>query len=433
MKMAKAGALLSLLAMSGSMLAACGKSDGGSEGAASAKTDTTPIELVFHAGQSNWTEDMFWALYGNLIKKKFPYITPKFIQQSGSTVTLADRVASGEQIDLMLNTQNGTVDWILNNGLQFDLTPMIKESKFDLSRIDQSIINTQKDIAKGGMYAIPAFVQIPFMMYNRDIFDKFGVAYPKMGMTYDETYDMAVKMSRTDGGKKYFGVGVNFTFHVQTSQVPIDLLDLTTNKARSDDNLKRIINNFARFSMIPGYEASQFSNSENAFFKDQTLAMWMHFTNVARRAPDNLNWDAVSLPYYSDLKGMGPAADPYFLYVLATGKHKKQAFDVAAYLTTVEAQSELSKEGFTPVIRDKAVQDVFGKNNKNYAGRNVSAFFPEKLAAKPRFSPYGTIANNAAVAAFNDYVAGKKDLNTALRDYEQDANKKIDEEIAKKK
>lgn len=430
MKAIKAGALISLLAMSGSVLAACGDK---SDGAASPKEAEKPIELVFHAGQSNWTEDMFWALYGNLVKKKFPHITPKFIQQAGSKVTLADLIAAGEQIDLMLITQNGTVDWILNNGLQHDITPYIKESKFDLNKFDPSIINIQKDIAKGGIYALPVFVQIPFLLYNRDLFNKFGVAYPKMGMTWDETYDLAVKMSRTDGGTKYYGLAADLNFHVQTSQIPINLIDNATNKARQDPNLKRMIENFARFGKIPSYEASGFSNNEKAFYQDQTLAMWTHFTNVARRAPDTLNWDAVSLPYYSDYKGIAPAADPYFLYVLGNGKNKKQAFEVSAYLTTVEAQIEIAKEGFTPVIRDKAVQDAFGKNNKNYAGRNVAAFFPEKLAAKPPFSIYGTIANTNATNAYKDFVADKKDLNTALRDFEQETNKKIEEEIAKKK
>lgn len=431
MRTVKFGAILSLLAMSGSVLAGCGSKDGG--GAAKPGEEEKPIELVFHAGQSNWTEDMFWALYGNLIKKKFPNITPKFIQQAGSKVTLADLIASGEQIDLMLITQNGTVSWILNNGLQYDLSSYIKESKFDLSKFDPSIVNIQRDIAKGGIYALPVFVQIPFMLYNRDLFDKFGVAYPKMGMTWDETYDLAVKMSRTDGGNKYFGLGVNFNFHIQTSQVPVKLLDTTSNKAVADDNLKRVIDNFARFSMIPGYEASQFPDDEKAFFKDQNLAMWLHFTNVSRRIPDTVNWDAVSLPYYSDLKGIAPAADPYFLYVLGTSKYKKQAFEVSAFLTTVEAQTEIAKEGFTPVIKDKAVQEAFGKNNKNYAGRNVAAFFPEKLAAKTTFSPYRAIAETAATNAFNDFVAGKSDLNTALRTFEETTNKKIEEEIAKTK
>jgi multiple sugar transport system substrate-binding protein len=244
-------------------------------------------------------------------------------------------------------------------------------------------------------------------------------------------------MSRTEGGKKYYGLGTNMTFHFKTSQIPLSLVDPATNKARSDDKTRRVFDNFVRFFKIPSYEAnaamSKGGELENMFFKDQTLAMYPHFTNVSRRLPDNLNWDAVSLPYYSDAKGLAPAADPYFLYIMGNSKYKKQAFEVSAYLTTVESQIELAKEGFTPVIKDKAVQDAFGKNNKNYAGKNVSAFFPEKLAPAPSYSRYYSLADSSLLNAFSSVVLGAKDMNTALRDYEQEANKKIEEQMAMSK
>ncbi|TNJ64224.1 extracellular solute-binding protein [Paenibacillus hemerocallicola] len=437
MNILRSCAMLALLATGGAILAACGSGGGSGDLGAAKETTEKPIELVFHAGQSNWTEDMFWALYGNPIKKKFPHITPKFIQVSGSKITLGDLIAAGDQIDLMLVTTSGTADNILKYGLEYDISGLIKESKFDLNRFDPSIVNMQRDIAKGGMYGLPVFVQIPFMLYNRDLFDKFAVGYPKMGMTWDETYDLAVKMSRTEGGKKYYGLGTNMTFHFKTSQIPLSLVDPATNKARSDDKTKRVFDNFVRFFKIPSYEAnaamSKGGELENMFFKDQTLAMYPHFTNVSRRLPDNLNWDAVSLPYYSDAKGVAPAADPYFLYIMGNSKYKKQAFEVSAYLTTVESQIELAKEGFTPVIKDKAVQDAFGKNNKNYAGKNVSAFFPEKLAPAPSYSRFYTLADSSLLNAFSSVVLGAKDMNTALRDYEQEANKKIEEQMAMSK
>jgi multiple sugar transport system substrate-binding protein len=169
---------------------------------------------------------------------------------------------------------------------------------------------------------------------------------------------------------------------------------------------------------------------ENMFFKDQNLAMWPHYTNVARRIPENVNWDAAPMPYYSGAIGVAPAADTYFLFVTSTSKHKQQAFDVAAFLTQTEAQINLSKEGFTPIVRDKEVQDVFGKNYKTYSGKNVSAFFPAKLAPAAPYSRYYSTADSTLFTEFVNYVVGKKALNTALRDYQEAANKKIQEQIA---
>jgi ABC-type glycerol-3-phosphate transport system substrate-binding protein len=436
MKPCKTIAQLAFLAIVGTTLAGCGK-NGESAGSAQTvdpKKAEEPIELVFYGGQSNWTDEMFWSLYGNAIKKKFPHITPKFI--SNQDVKLKELVTGGVQIDLMLVTSTGTPAYIMGYKLENDISDVLKEIKFDFNRFDPSLFQMQRDIAKGGIYALPVFTQFPVLFYNRSLFDKFGVPYPKDGMTWDETYTLAGKMSRTDSGVKYYGFGTNMAFHFKNSQLPLTVVDRVTNKARSDDRTKQVFNNFSRLFTIPGYEwtaemTKTAVTQEKMFFKDQNLAMWSHYSNLSRRMPDTeiLNWDIVSLPYYAEAKGTAAPYDPYYLYVTSTTKHKKQAVEVGAFLTSVENQMELAKEGFTTVVRDKAVQDVFGSNNKNYKGKNIKAFFPEKVAAQSPYSPYYTQADAVLVNAFADVVTNKKDINTALRDYEEESNKKIEAQI----
>ncbi|CAG7644842.1 ABC transporter substrate-binding protein [Paenibacillus allorhizosphaerae] len=433
------GSLLLIVVMLGSLLAACSKTDPSSAPNApnaSAKAQE-PIELVFYGGQSNWTDEMFWALYGDPIKKKFPHITPKYI--ANTSTPLEQLITAGATIDLMLVTPAGTRRLVLDNKLHYDISGLIKESGYDLNRFDPSIVNAQRDIAKGGLYALPAFIQFPILFYNRSLFDKFGIPYPKSGMTWDEAYDLAVKMSRSVDGVKYYGLGTNATFHFKTSQLPLALVNPQTNKALNDDKVKRVTENLTRFFTVPGYEftekMSKGGDLEQMFFKDQTLAMYPHFTNVSRRLPDTelLNWDAVSLPYYPEAKGVAPAVDPYYLYVTSSSKYKKQAFEVSAFLTSLEVQMGLAKEGFTPAIRDKEVQAVFGKNNKNYEGKNIQAFFPEKFAPAPPFSPYYAIADTSLLTAISKVVTGKKDMNTALREYEEEANKRIEDQMKSEK
>ncbi|RKN77124.1 ABC transporter substrate-binding protein [Paenibacillus ginsengarvi] len=444
MKAYKKITMAALAAVIGASLAGCGKSGGESVGSAgSGSADKTkeeakqPIELVFYGGQSNWTDEMFWTLYGNAIKAKFPHITPKFI--SNQNVKLNQLITAGETIDLMLVTSTGTPAYILNYKLQTDISDTLKEIKFDLNRFDPSLINLQRDIAKGGIYALPVFTQFPMLFYNRSLFDKFGVTYPKDGMTWDEAYDLSVKMSRTDGGVKYYGFGTNLQFQMKTSQLPITLVDPTTNKARTDGKIKQVFDNFSRFFTIPDYVATvamaKGTATEAMFLKDQTLAMWSMYSNVSRRLPDTevVNWDVAAQPTYAEAKGVAPAFDPYYLYVTSTSKHKKQAVEVSAFLTSVENQMEIAKEGFTTVIRDKAVQDVFGSNNKNYKGKNIKAFFPEKVAAASPYSSYYTQADPVMLEKFSDVVTGKKDVNTALREFEEEANKKIEDQIRTEK
>jgi multiple sugar transport system substrate-binding protein len=380
---------------------------------------------------------MFWSLYGDQIKKKFPHITPKYI--ANTSTPIEQLITAGAMIDFMLVTPAGTRRLLIDNKLNTDLSDLIKETKFDLKRFDPTIVSMQQDIAKGGMYGLPAFIQFPILFYNKSLFDKFGVPYPKMGMTWDETYRLAASMSRTADGTRYYGFGTTPTFHYKTSQLPLALVNPQTNKALNNEKVKQVVENFSRFSMIPGYEfterMSRGSDLENMFFKDQTLAMYAHFTNVSRRLPDTeiLNWDAVSLPYYPEAMGVAPSVDPFYLYLTSMSKHKKQAFDVAAFLTSTEVQVGLAREGFTPAIRGKEVQDAFGKNNKNYSGKNVSAFFPDKFAEAPPFSPYYAIADTSLLTGVAKLVTGKADINTALREYEEEANKRIEDQIRSEK
>ncbi|MFC3769114.1 extracellular solute-binding protein [Paenibacillus sp. GCM10012303] len=393
-----------------------------------------PIEIVLYGGQSNWTPEMFDALYGNAIKKKFPHITPKLIPNS--SVPLDQLITAGTPFDLMLVTPSGTRRMVLDYNLETDLTEMIQASKFDLNRFDKTIIDTQRDIAKGGLYGLPAFTQFQVLFYNRTLFDKFGVPYPKAGMTYDELYDTAVKLSRLEGGIKYYGLGTNILWQYRTSQLPVELVNPKTNKSVFDDKVKTIFANWVRFFTIPGFEATdrmaKGSDLETMFFKDQTLAMYPHYTNVARRLPDTevLNWDVAPMPSYKEAPAIASSVDPYYLYVMSTSKQKQAAFEVAAYLTSQEVQIELAKEGFTPAINTPEVQAAFGQNNKNYKGKNIAAFFPDKFAAAPPFSPYYAIADTSIQAVFAEVVTGKKDVNTALREAEATSNKRIEEQIA---
>ncbi|MDF2651835.1 MAG: hypothetical protein K0Q73_7640 [Paenibacillus sp.] len=122
--------LIVLFAILGSLVAACNR-DGQDNAVKTVDPNEQPIELVFYGGQSNWTDEMFWALYGNLIKKKFPNITPKFIPNTKTP--LKNLVTTGETVDLMLVTTSGAKDNILDYNFQTDISDLIKESKYQCS------------------------------------------------------------------------------------------------------------------------------------------------------------------------------------------------------------------------------------------------------------------------------------------------------------
>jgi multiple sugar transport system substrate-binding protein len=52
-----------------------------------------------------------------------------------------------------------------------------------------------------GYYGLPRDFQTIVMFYNKDMFDKAGVAYPKAGWTWDDLRAMAKKLTISSGGK----------------------------------------------------------------------------------------------------------------------------------------------------------------------------------------------------------------------------------------
>lgn len=70
---------------------------------------------------------------------------------------------------------------------------LIKRHNIDLSRFEPSIISALEKMSGGGLYGLPLYNDRMALYYNKDIFDKFGVPYPKDGMTWDEVIELSIK------------------------------------------------------------------------------------------------------------------------------------------------------------------------------------------------------------------------------------------------
>lgn len=67
---------------------------------------------------------------------------------------------------------------------------------------DDAIEQRQKD---GHYYSLPAKKMTSTILYNKDMFDEAGVAYPDADWTYDEFLDAATKLTHGEGNNKVYG------------------------------------------------------------------------------------------------------------------------------------------------------------------------------------------------------------------------------------
>jgi multiple sugar transport system substrate-binding protein len=112
-------------------------------------------------------------------------------------------------------------------------------------------------------------------------------------------------------------------------------------------------------------------------------------------------------------------------------KSRDAAFQVLAYIASDEFQEWMGRTtAILPVSKnpDKLMQ-TFGADLPGFQGKNVKSLIPRTYAPLT-ITPYLTTGNSEMTTALKDYLGGK-DLNTALREAGERADKRIATEQGK--
>lgn len=392
-----------------------------------------PVELTFYRPNNGTTNEQFMDLMGSAIQTKFPNVTVKFIPWvTGSK--FEDVLSSGQDLDIVL-LSIGYVPQFSKFGLGYDLNDLIKQNNFDLSHLENTSVDFIKKFGSGAIYALPIFTTAEVLAYNKDIFDKFGVPYPKDGMTWDELYDLSKKLTRADGGIQYYGFMASMSHMLRVNQLSLPFVDPASGKPNIDtEEFRNLANNFSRFYSVNGVmpPKEKYNKEGDMFTKDRNLAMYAYFNSVAITAPSDMNLDMVTLPSFKEFPGVGSQMYPTYAGISSTSKHKEMAFEVLKYLTTDEMQTKFAKDGTgLPVVKNAKLIEAYGQDLPQLKGKNKQAGYPLKPAAITTKSLYDDLVEKQALNAFKDVIQGNADIITASRKASEQAVKDL--EAAKSK
>lgn len=434
-----------VLLLSAAVFAGCGGGEGsgmnGGESEAAEKQRPEPVELTVYYAGGAFGKDRFMEIYGNQIVQKYPYMSFKYLQSGtggGSEGTaLANAVATKTPIDILFTSTTRVPSQLIDFGLEYDISELITKHKFDLNALQPQTIDAVKAVGGGKLYGLPVAIPTSKLIYNRDLFDKFGVPYPKDGMTWDETFALAQRMTRNEGGVQYWGLTANITNLVQFNQLSAGFVDPTTNKSLLLDNKwQKFVSNIARFYSIPGIDPTvPWATQYKMFGEEGKVAMLVGNHSVSDTWP-LINWDLAKFPSFPDMPGVGGAPLGNFFGVTRISEHKDAAFQAIAYLTSAEYQIWASRKGFMegPSNKDSRIIAEFGKEIPYWQGRNAKALIPDKYAAPYALTSYDTVGTNPLTAQINKLIIGETpDVNTALRMAADEADKAIQTQISKTK
>ncbi|MCS7464703.1 extracellular solute-binding protein [Paenibacillus doosanensis] len=408
------------------MLAACSGEEKAAEnpGEAAAKTGEKPVTVKIY----QWvavSDDQWQQLFVEPVRKKYPYITlEQVVRGKGSNPD--ELVASGGFPDIF--TIANDVRAYTSLGLTQDMSQLMKQENVDVSRFDPALVERSK--VDGQIVAFPFYSSPTALYYNKDIFDKFAVPYPQDGMYWEDVINLAKQVTKMDAGFQYKGLHPQSIFAMKGG-LPIDLLDAKTDEPTiNNDQWKQLLTLYTNLVTIPGNEpkGGAFADVVNAFVKDKNTAMVISniMPSLQEASKNGLNWDMAQLPSYKGYDGLKGLGDTMYMGINKVSKHQEDAMKVLSVLASEEVQTAMAKKyGYYPVLASQAVKDAFGAEMDFLQGKNVQAIYKGRIAP---YVPGSMYSGNADVRKiFNgkvaDAVAGKKDVNTALRE--------ADEEIAK--
>lgn len=169
------------------------------------------------------------------------------------------------------------------------------------------------------------------------------------------------------------------------------------------------------------------------------VAMTVINNDIARvkEIPEGMNWDVVSMPTFADKPKMADQPSPWMYSITSTSKVKDQAFEIIAYMLSDEFLMQESKRGIRTPTTNDAIKRAFGSDSPLFKGKNVSAYYYYQSAPAPTasgtpqimsfISDTETVTNNK----FLDIILTGKDINTALREGDEEINKLIEKAKAK--
>jgi multiple sugar transport system substrate-binding protein len=426
-----------LLALS-SAIAGCSQGpEAAAPGTGNVKAEDTkpsPVELkpVELTVLYQTTEADFNKSIAEPLRKVYPHITLNQVTDE------VDILISAGQIPDVIGLAQGSLAFLTGKNLLEDLNPLIKKHNFDVNRLRPDVLEGVKSFSsKGEFLYMPRRISGVAMYYNKDIFDKFGVPYPKDNMTWEETVELARKLTRTQDSVMYRGFDMGIPYMYFNNQLSLPFVDPIKETALLDTpGWIKWMTAMNAFYTIPGAELTNenYNKALDGFTKQKTIAMAVQ-PGIPKGLKDNpgMNFDLVTMPTFKDMPNTGVQLNTPFWAVSTTSKNKDDAFRFISYFLSDEVQTQDAMNDILniPVLMDPAVLSKLGQNDPAYKGKNVSALYKLKIAPPAKSTNYDALARTALEKALRDVFQHGKDVNTALREAQEAANRAIEAEKKK--
>lgn len=334
------------------------------------------------------------------------------------SVKLQTVLGGGGDVDMFgISSPPGLAEYV-TKGAVMPLDDMIASSGNDMSGIQTIVDSIAID---GKTYGLPYKTSSWFVVYNKDLFDAAGVAYPDGAWTWEEYFETAKKLTSGEGADKIYG-SLNFQPTSMWWRVPANSMGATNPlneeelhawmraaeycKMLSDEGVQPLYEDMAGDA---GADYSgNFLQGKYAMLYNGDWIIEMLNTAI-RNGNGNVNYDIAPLPHWEGEKAVTPGAAG-ILMVAEGSKHAKEAYDFIAFCTGAEASKTFLSMDYFPAWQDENTVATYceGKTAPEHIEFVVNQDIISQVPCDALYNP----ATNIVKEEVSLYLLGEQDIET---------------------
>jgi multiple sugar transport system substrate-binding protein len=220
----------------------------------------------------------------------------------------------------------------------------------------------------GKVYGLPFRSDFWLLYYNKDLFDKAGVAYPTNDMTLAQFDDVARKVTSGFGADKVYGT------HFHTWRSTVELPGILDGKHTLIDGTYDFLKPYyervlalQNEGVIQSYAALKTSNTHysgpfyNATIATLPIGSWFIATQIDKVKSGEskaVNWGLAKFPHPEGVAAGTTASTITGLSVAANSSKQEAALDFVKFVSGPEGAAIIAKTGTFPAMTTEDVLDT---------------------------------------------------------------------------
>ncbi|WP_079914102.1 ABC transporter substrate-binding protein [Paenibacillus sp. 32352] len=401
-------------------------------------------------------ENTFSMRYGKAYTIRYPNVEVKIVPVDTSGWGQADYK---EKMVQLIDKENPDVLYLspdlyselAKEGRLYPLEAVMKQDHYDLQNLYSGVTDTLRRLGEGKLYGLAPEYEMNALYYNKSLFDKYGVPYPKDKMSWEEVLQLAARFPADGTGENRI-YGLMPSYYSNASELAMQIGKTNGISLIGSDGTQATVNTDAWKKVwgmaIDGFQKGYVYKREpspqrnmmmdevykrNPFISGKAAMAVYGFSlsNDLKQAASRYNmpsfpWDIVSEPVHPAHPDETSSLFIGSVFAInAKSEHLRPAWEMLKLINSLEIAKKLDKSyGGGLSVHLKALKP---DEEHNYA-----PFYSMKPAELPDSSVHPRLLRKfneafapAAAQRTGSVVEGKERLDDMLKQLQEDAQKAL--------